>query len=88
MVQAQIMEEHLANETSEALLLALANPPEQPNPGCSRALGVNSLSCDACANKIKLGQCYWRKCSFLYALSDSGVLTNLLVAVRLLLLPQ
>ncbi|OTB15205.1 hypothetical protein K445DRAFT_11977 [Daldinia sp. EC12] len=61
MVQAKIIEEHLANEATEATLVALTNPPEEPKPGCSRSK-VQSLSCDRCGEKIDVGYCYWHCC--------------------------
>ncbi|KAI1372436.1 hypothetical protein F4677DRAFT_432289 [Hypoxylon crocopeplum] len=63
MVQAQILEEHLGNETAEAVLLALTNPPEPPGRKCSCAHGVEDLSCDECEEKIAYGNCYFHCCT-------------------------
>ncbi|KAI1803953.1 hypothetical protein F4811DRAFT_522327 [Daldinia bambusicola] len=65
MVQAKIIEEHLANEATEATLVALTDPPEEPKPGCSHTkskVKVESLGCDRCGEVIKKGHCYWHCC--------------------------
>ncbi|KAI0101123.1 hypothetical protein F4814DRAFT_453042 [Daldinia grandis] len=61
MIQAKIIEEHLGNEATEAALVALTNPPEDPKSGCSRAR-VGQLGCDRCRADIGAGHCYWHCC--------------------------
>ncbi|KAI1472203.1 uncharacterized protein F4812DRAFT_407787 [Daldinia caldariorum] len=65
MVQAKIIEEHLANEATEATLVALTDPPEEPKPGCSHTksrVQTESLGCDRCSEGIEKGHCYWHCC--------------------------
>ncbi|KAI0376952.1 hypothetical protein F5Y04DRAFT_285369 [Hypomontagnella monticulosa] len=68
MVQAQIIEETLGSEATEATLASLTSPPEDPEPGCARARGVRDLRCDKCRKAIGPGYCYWRKYSCIAAL--------------------
>ncbi|OTA98371.1 hypothetical protein M426DRAFT_258981 [Hypoxylon sp. CI-4A] len=63
MVQAQILEEHVGNEGTEALLIAaLASLPEKPGPACARAGGTRGLACDACGKSVKEEKSYWHCC--------------------------
>lgn len=74
MIEAKIIEEHLRNEATEAALVALTNPPQEPKSGCSRTKVVGQLGCDRCRKSIGAGNCYWRK--FFSYESTERVLTN------------
>ncbi|KAI1365483.1 hypothetical protein F5Y08DRAFT_303739 [Xylaria arbuscula] len=64
MVQAQILEEQLGSEATEALLVALTAAPVQPSPGCARAnLRGGRLICTLCRDDIEEDSVYWHCCA-------------------------
>ncbi|KAI2619789.1 hypothetical protein GGS26DRAFT_601830 [Hypomontagnella submonticulosa] len=63
MVQAQIIEETLGSEATEATLASLTSPPEDPEPGCLRAKWFPSLICNKCRKDVGPGYCYWHCCT-------------------------
>ncbi|KAI1407517.1 hypothetical protein F5Y13DRAFT_195259 [Hypoxylon sp. FL1857] len=62
MVQAQILEEHIVSEATEAALLSLASAVDKPSPHCKHSEGALYLKCSECKEGIKEEYCYWRKC--------------------------
>ncbi|KAI1391838.1 uncharacterized protein F4822DRAFT_106950 [Hypoxylon trugodes] len=63
MVQAQILEEHVGNEATEATLLALTTQPEKPSSGCRRSrIPIRALMCNECSHFMENGEHYWHCC--------------------------